>query len=374
MRTPLATLISISLVAAGIAAAGLPAKPRAKATRRPARAFRPVPTASTAAPMHLKPLPTTATKVAAPAPALAAGPITVTVRPVNEIPGPTILLADIADISGTDQAMIVQIGAVEVGVSPLPGLSRTLMPGDVTVHLRAAHLESKRVQTVLPPGIRVTRIGRELAADEVTKAALQAAEPALKGLEGSTLEAAPGTGHYTLPGGAVKIVPGAWRGRPESGTIYVPVNLVVDGKTQQTVEVALRVHRRAAAVVVARHTIEAHAILTADDLVLSNTELPAGFGEPIVSLEAAIGKRATRRISSDAPLSSSAVETAPAITANDRITIEYRFGSIAISAAGVAHQNGAVGDTIRVTATETHKELEGLVLDSHTVRIGDSAN
>ena len=74
-----------------------------------------------------------------------AAPVTVTVQAISEVPGGVFTLGEIAQIAGKDKALIKQLSAVEVGTSPLPGLSRDLTPGDITVKLRANHLESSRV-------------------------------------------------------------------------------------------------------------------------------------------------------------------------------------------------------------------------------------
>jgi flagella basal body P-ring formation protein FlgA len=299
--------------------------------------------------------------------------ITVTVRASAEVGGHAFTLGEIADITGSDKAMAAQLAAVEIGTSPLPGLSRLLYPGDITVHLRASHLESKRVEVVAPPVIRVSRAGHDVAADEITRAAIAAAQAAIKDLPNATLEPVQAADKITVPAGKVQILAGAYRGSPEQGTLYVPVSLTVDGKAVQVVEIPLRVHRKAMALI-ANRTIEPHEILSAADVSLAPVDLPPGFTQPVVELQEAIGKRATRRLSANLPISATALETPPAISANDRITIEYAFGSIRITAPGLARQSGAIGDTIRVYAPDTQKEVDAVILNSRTVRIVDNGD
>jgi flagella basal body P-ring formation protein FlgA len=309
-----------------------------------------------------------ATKSAAPA---AAPRITITMRADSEVVRGTFTLGEIADIAGADKALVAQLAAIEIGTSPLPGLSRLLYPGDITVRLRANHLESKRVQVLAPSSMRVTRIGHDVSADQITQAAIVAAQVAIKDIPNATLELIPTTTHVTVPAGKVQILAGAYRGSLEQGTLVVPVSLMVDGQPMQVVDIPLRVHRKAM-VLVANRVIEAHEILSATDVSLVLTELPSGFTQPITDLQAAIGKRTTRRIQADMPISATVLETPPAISANDRITIEYAFGPIRITAPGLAHQSGAVGDTIRVYALDTQKELDAVIVNSRTVRIADN--
>ncbi|HZP80538.1 MAG TPA: flagellar basal body P-ring formation chaperone FlgA [Chthonomonadaceae bacterium] len=297
--------------------------------------------------------------------------VSVTVWANAEVSGRTFTLGEIADITGEDKALVAQLAAVEIGVSPLPTYARRLTPGDITVRLRAAHLDSKRVQVLAPPSIRVLRTGRAVGSDEITQAALAAAQSAIKDLPDATLEPIGNGGGATLPAGKVQIVAGAYRGRPEQGTLFVPVSLMVDGKPAQTVEVALRV-RRKATVVVANRLLSPHDILSAEDVSLTTVELPPGFTQPVTDLKEAIGKRAARRILANTPIPASALETPPAIAANDRITIEYAFGSVRITAPGLARQSGAIGDTIRIYAPDTKRELDGVIVTHRLVRILDN--
>ena len=99
------------------------------------------------------------------------------------------------------------------------------------------------------------------------------------------------------------------------------------------------------------------------------TDLPAGFSMPITDLEFAVGKRSTRRILPDAPVPSDALETLPAITAGDKITIEFIFGPVRVTAPGLARRAGYLGETIRVHADDTNRDLDAMIIDNHTVRI-----
>ncbi len=297
--------------------------------------------------------------------------ITITAKAEAEVQGSAFTLGEIADIAGTDKALKTQLAAIEVGTSPLPGLSRLLHPGDIIVRLRANHLESKRVQVLAPPEMRVTRIGHEVAADQITQAAITAAQSAIKDIPNATLEPVQAAAKYTVPAGKVQVLAGAYHGSAEQGLIYVPVSLTVDGKPVQVLDIALRVHRKAS-VLVANRPIQPHEILSAEDVSLVLTDLPPGFTQPITDLQDAIGKRSTRFLQSGQPIPATAVETPPVISANDQITIEYVFGTIRITAPGLARQSGKVGDTIRVYAPDTRKELDAVIVNNRMVRITDN--
>lgn len=299
--------------------------------------------------------------------------VTITVRPQSEVIGSWFTLGEIADIKGGDKTLRDRLSAIQVGVSPLPGLSRIIWPGDITVRLRSNKLDIPQLRLDALPETKITRASNSLEADEVTKAALIAGQIAIKDIPDATLEPSQTAQKIVLPTGRLLIVAGGFRGTPESGSITIPVTMVVDGKAVQTVEVALKV-RRKARVLLAKRAISPHEILTADDVYLAIAQLPAGFTQPCLDFKDAVGKRTRRNLMADLPISTVNLEIPPAINANDKITIEWIFGTARITAPGLSHQTGFIGDTIRVFATDTKKELDAVVVDSRTVRIMDSSD
>lgn len=300
-------------------------------------------------------------------------PVDVTVRPNCEVSGQTFTLGDIADIQGDDRSLVSTLQAVEIGASPLPGLSRIINPGDVTVRLRQHHLDGPGVRLVLPPGVRISRAGHDIASDEITRAAIESAKDAIKEEPEATLEVLTGATRLMVPAGRAQVLAGAWRGRPEGGTLTVPVSVLVDGKPVQMVEVSLRIHHKTMALV-ARRDIQPHEIISSQDVMIASVDLTSVPGAPVTSIEDSLGKRAVRRIAANAPIAADMLEKAPLISANDSVTIEYVYGSLRVTASGVARQTGAEGDTIHVFTADTHKELDAVVIDKHTVRIEDGSN
>ena len=139
-------------------------------------------------------------------------------------------------------------------------MSRLIGPGDITVHLRAggwALLDHQPLEIVVPPAVRVLRAAHEIGADEITRAAIESAQSVLKDIPNATLEPVNVGSKLTVPAGKARLVAGAYRGQPESGAIIVPVSVILDGKTVQTQDVALRI-RRKMLTVVARRTLEPH--------------------------------------------------------------------------------------------------------------------
>jgi flagella basal body P-ring formation protein FlgA len=296
--------------------------------------------------------------------------ITVMVKVNPEVAGQSFTLGEIADITGNDKATIKQLNGLLIGTSPLPGMTRILRPGDITVRLRGARLEKPNIEVVAPPEMSIARAKSDVATDEIVKMALPVAQERIKEMADTTIEPIPLTNGVTLPKGNVTFVTGAVRGEPTLGKITVPVALKLDGKIQQTVEVAFKVTRRTR-VLIATRTLEPNEILTMEDIAFAKIDLPSGFVRPVQTLKDAIGKRVKSRVNADAPISLNLLDMPPAVKYNDRVTIEFIIGAVRITAPGIVRGAGAIGDTIRVYAPDTKKDLDAVIVDSRTVRIAE---
>lgn len=298
--------------------------------------------------------------------------VTVTVRATSEVAGRVFTLGEIAEINGSDAALVKQLAAVEVGTSPLPGLSRPLAPRDILARLRYSHIDMKRIALVCPPSVLITRGGQELAAEEVIRVAvgvLESTENRGEGRPTSTYEPLPLPARLFVPAGKREYQPGT--PRIQAASALVPVTVLVDGKPAKTVEVAFNV-RRTAQALVATKTLEAHTVLRADDVTMVSVDLPPGAPVPLTDVQAAIGKRTTRRILQGQTLPANAVENVPVIAAGAKVTAEVVVGGVHITAPAIARTAGAVGDRIRVFVTDTKKELQGIIVDASTVRVEET--
>lgn len=295
-------------------------------------------------------------------------PVVITVRIASEVSGDFFKLGEIAEIAGRDAAYKKLLADVEIGRAPLPGYARSITPGDIVIKLRAAKLESDRIELVAPPSISVTRSKNDVATGKLAQIALNAAREAFGETQGTSFEAIPPMNSPILPAGAVRYLAGALRGNPEAGNITVPISILVDDKPQQTLDVVVKVRRKLKVVVVTR-IVESRDILTADDVMLAQIELPSGFTQPLNALKDAIGKRVKRRLFPESPLSAALLETPPAINAQEKVTLDFSIGQLELTVLVTARQSGAVGDTIRVYCEDTKKEIEAIIVDSKTVRL-----
>jgi flagella basal body P-ring formation protein FlgA len=301
-------------------------------------------------------------------PRLATSPIIITVKGSAEVNTEFFRLGDIAELAGRDEDYKRQLAEVEVGRAPLPGYTRTLTTGDIVVKLRAARLESDRIELICPPQIRISRAKADIALDRLQQTALTAVQEAYGANSEVAFEVVPFKGTAVLPAGKVRYVAGNPRGTLQAGQVFLPVSIFVDDKPQQTIEMTVKVKRKVR-VVVALRNIEAREILTDQDVGVTLTELSSDTLQPVSNLLGAVGKRLTRKMTAGQVLSQVWIENPPVIVARDTVQLDQAIGAIHISTVVIARQSGGVGDTIRVYCEVTRKEIEVVVVDAKTVRL-----
>jgi flagella basal body P-ring formation protein FlgA len=297
-------------------------------------------------------------------------PATVVVRAMPQVAGSTFRLGEIADITGEDRSLVRQLTEVEVGTAPLPGLTRPLYPSDIVIRLRYRGIDPKRVDLQCPPSIRILRVAGEVPGDAVTDAA-KAALVASQGTAADDLiiEALPTTAKLLVSPGKLEYRAGAPRGRVESGTMTVPVTILVEGAPAKNVDVPFRI-KRAVTAVVAMRDLEVGSVIRAEDVTVAKIETPAG-GTTLIDPQLVIGRKTTRRIAQGAPLSDAVTGTVKIVANGARLVVVSAVGGVSISVPGTARSAGGVGERVRVYIEETKKELSGVVVDAATVRLED---
>jgi flagella basal body P-ring formation protein FlgA len=296
--------------------------------------------------------------------------VAVVVRATPQVSGGTFRLGEIADIAGGDPALGRQLADVEVGTSPLPGLTRPLFPSDITVRLRQRGIDPKRVDLQCPPSIRVLRASGEVPVDALSDAARSAlAESRGDAGADDLVEPMPLTSRVLVSPGKVTYRAGAPKGRAESGVMSVPVSILVDGVATRTVDVSFRITRALTAVVAAR-TLEANNEIRPEDVALAKVAAPSG-GTVVTDPQVVVGKRTTRRIAQGAAITEAAVSFVKVVAVGARVSLTKTIGGITITAPGTARSAGGVGERIRVYVEDTKSEVAAVVLDAATVRAED---
>jgi flagella basal body P-ring formation protein FlgA len=294
--------------------------------------------------------------------------VTVKVRDTSDVPNKTFTLGEIAEVSGPDKALAFLVTSVEVGTSPLPGLSRRLSQVDVIARMRFNHIDTRKVTIVWPAAVRVVRSGTELPVQEVVEAGRKAIDAARKEAnDGAVIELAQLPAKWMVPPGKREYEAGPVRGQVESGKASVEVRVLVDGKPVKTIDLPFTI-KRMTTVLLAKRRIPAHTVLTEEDVTTGPVEVTASTVNALTDAAVVVGKRTTRQIELGAAITESLVELPPAVVSGAKVTLEVVIGGVRIRTVAVARSSGAVGSPVRVYAAETKKEVTAVVIDSRTVR------
>lgn len=206
------------------------------------------------------------------------------------------------------------LGDVTLGAAPLPGRSCLVSAGEIRYRVRAAGFDPAALS--LPASVKVT-----------TTAATA-----------------------TVPA-------------PASGSVTAAQNSAAAADSAGT-----------PLVVTLARPVRRHTVLGPDDVVLTRVKSAGAAGEAFVVVADVVGKRATRALIVGRAVAASDVEEAPVVAANARLTVRAGGGIVEVTISGVACEEGALGQTIRVRLTAqdgTARTVRARIESAETVVIED---
>lgn len=132
---------------------------------------------------------------------------------------------------------------------------------------------------------------------------------------------------------------------------------------------SIRVELEAMAeVAVAKEPLRRGAILTAEQLEMRYQDI-SRLGEPVFSLNDAVGKLVKRSLRLGEPLQAQQIEAPPVIKRGERVVIEVQRAGMTLSAVGEARQDGRPGESIRVVNINSSREVVSRVIAPGLVRV-----
>jgi flagellar basal body P-ring formation protein FlgA len=106
-----------------------------------------------------------------------------------------------------------------------------------------------------------------------------------------------------------------------------------------------------------------------DDIRIQRMNLAGVPSNAVVSLEQALGRRANRSIAPDCILRRDQIELAPVVKRGDIVQVVAETPVLRISVKGMAKQDGAKGDRIKVVNLRSKKVIYAQVVDGQTVSV-----
>lgn len=124
-------------------------------------------------------------------------------------------------------------------------------------------------------------------------------------------------------------------------------------------------------VVVAGRPLPRGTRLKREDLKLASLDVSRVRGSYITELERAIGTQIKRPLSVGQPLTSAVLAAPRLIKRGQTVRLVLKTGAITVRSRGKALADGAPGDRIRVRNRSSKRIVEGKVISSDTVQLGD---
>ena len=303
--------------------------------------------------------------------ARAAGTVTIALRPKTAVDGSRVVVADVAEVTGTPAELVARVRAVDLGPAPDPRFPRQVSREHVALRLRQERLDG---HTIAWSGAAQTRVARQTNRVPGMALAQEAAAQVRKALpwpdEDLVVEVQRAPSDLLVVGSThdltyrVSLPPG----RRVLGTVSARVAVSRGRRVLATAGVVLNV-RVFQGMVVATRPIARGERLTKDNVRVQRVELTSATDRALTDLREALGREAKHDVRRFDFVTRRAVVAARVVQRGGIVTLVAVGPGLRISAKGAALQDGAVGQTIGVRNIDSKKTVYGRVVDGSTVQV-----
>ncbi len=292
----------------------------------------------------------------------------VRLRPQASVKSATLILADIADVSGDDEALVARLAQTPLGsITDVLLLSRA----EVAALIRSANANSVEVVLTGADFTRVTLATRTPAAAEIA-AVLKSHLALVTQWRQDEIEihSIDNLKAIELPEGDVQLRVVS-RGAPSNfRSMLLSVEAILDRKPLRTFWVKADVHVRAQVAQVAK-PVAFHSVLKADDLREKVCDIEDPRTEYFRTSAEAIGKVSRRALAPGDLLSRNGVEDAGLVRSGETVRLTVESGSLRMTVLARALQNGKLGDPIKVRNMDSDRVISAVVTGRGEVRVAN---
>jgi len=286
-----------------------------------------------------------------------------------EVNADTILLGDLAQITGSDEALNAQVRTIAVGAAPQPGKSRSINRDYVIIRLKQSGVSLTAIAFQGPEVTIVSRGSVEITAEKLERVVREFIVQNMpwdqKKVHIADVRI---TDPVRLPQGHIGYTVLPPEGGKYQGTVLIPITFTVNGASVKkvwahaTIEVLTDV-------VVCTRPLGRYEIITEDKIRIEQKDLASIPSNALAAAQDVVGKRTRRVLSANAVLTADQVELPPLMKRGDLVTIIADSGCLRISARGEALERGRRGELIKIRNLSSQKEIFGRVIDGDTVAV-----
>lgn len=295
-----------------------------------------------------------------------ASALSLDLRPAAIATGAQVKLQEVVsfDLGAGEEGQAAELGAVVIGQAPLPGRTRVFSREQILARLRQAGYTPERAAVAGSASVTVQRPGRPVSreeAEELYRAELARVLGVDPGRVVVTLVnwtppvVAEGRLRLSLLGDVAQVTRAA-----ATGTLTGPVDLSVDGEPQATLRPRAVVTVKVPALV-AREALSRGSIVGADQVELVEYELSRLPDGALRDPQQAAGRQAVRTVPAGTPLRRSDLIAPAVVRRGDRVTLTLETGLLSLAVQGLALEDGAAGEVIKVENSQSGRLVEALV-------------
>ncbi len=285
----------------------------------------------------------------------------IVVKRTAVVAGPSIKLADLAELQGGAAAL----ADVDLGPAPTTDAPRRLDGEAILRRLEEAGMDASATRYVIPATVRVEREAQEVSVDEIRTAVLNVASDALP--RGETISDLDVAGPVRISAGAYEArVSTASHGRP--GRRRFDVAFVRGNDVLATVPVTARTEARGS-VVVAKQPLARGAVVGPNDVTVVERNRRDVPDDAVTAPEQVIGMATKVALAADTPVPRTAIAAPVAVKKGDLVTLIVETAAMKLTVTGEALEPGAVGAAIKVMNRSSKQTVAGKVIDDGVVLV-----
>jgi len=297
-------------------------------------------------------------------------PVNVPVLQKIIVDGDQILFEDLIDHEKIEASQVAaELARLVIARAPLPGEERSISAEYLDVRLRQHGFDTDKIRLEAPGQIFVARSAEEVPPEKIAEIAadyVYANAPWER--DRIRVKEVRQTQTVMVPAGKVSYEIQSSRTEKFLGSIPLAVRFKVGDGFEKRIWVTVEIEVMEDVVVTSRPLNRLH-VLAESDLAMRRVDLTSLSGNTVTQMDMAVGKRLKRALGAHATLRMDHLERPYLVKAGDLVTIVAESKGVRITGLGRVEERGRQGDTVRVSNTDSKKDIYGEVLDSSTIRI-----
>ena len=297
--------------------------------------------------------------------------LTVALHPQATVDVSRVTLADVATLTGEPASLATRLASLGLGRAPAPGAIREITRRFLVTRLRQERIDLAALSLTGAETTRVTRRAAQLTGTVIAQTAADHVRNILPWPDEDLVvevQRPPADLHVlgSTDGLSYTVTPRP--GQRLLGRVPVTVSIRRGSRpvAQTHVLLNVRVFQR---LMVARQRIRTGERISKRHVRLQRTELSSAATEAITDLADALGQEARQDIAAFAVVTRRMLAPARVVRRGEPVTLMAKAAHIRVTTLGLAEQDGAVGQYIRVRNRDSRKIVLGRVIDSRTVEV-----